>query len=65
MNCLLLGIIQVHELHNVLNAFATLIELLYCLNMDYPKCLRYTFEVVQKMFLKNNYLLCLCFTRSS
>ncbi|CDQ80591.1 unnamed protein product [Oncorhynchus mykiss] len=41
-----------HELHNVPNAFATLIGLLYCLNMDYPKCLRYTFEVVQKMLLK-------------
>uniref|UniRef100_A0A674CKW8 Uncharacterized protein n=1 Tax=Salmo trutta TaxID=8032 RepID=A0A674CKW8_SALTR len=40
------------ELHNVPNAFATLIGLLYCLNMDYPKCLRYTFEVVQRIFLK-------------
>lgn len=26
----------IHELHNVPNAFATLIGL-YCLNMDYPK----------------------------
>uniref|UniRef100_A0A8C7M1E0 Uncharacterized protein n=1 Tax=Oncorhynchus mykiss TaxID=8022 RepID=A0A8C7M1E0_ONCMY len=42
----------IHELHNVPNAFATLIGLLYCPNMDYPNCLRYTFEVVQKMFLK-------------
>uniref|UniRef100_A0A4W5MGH3 Uncharacterized protein n=1 Tax=Hucho hucho TaxID=62062 RepID=A0A4W5MGH3_9TELE len=42
----------IHELHNVPSTFATLIGLLYCLNMDYPKCLRYAFEVVQKIFLK-------------
>uniref|UniRef100_A0A8C7JWP8 Uncharacterized protein n=1 Tax=Oncorhynchus kisutch TaxID=8019 RepID=A0A8C7JWP8_ONCKI len=38
----------IHELHNVPNAFATLIGLLCCLNMGYPKM----FEVVQKIFLK-------------
>uniref|UniRef100_A0A8C7VET6 Uncharacterized protein n=1 Tax=Oncorhynchus mykiss TaxID=8022 RepID=A0A8C7VET6_ONCMY len=38
----------IHELHNVPNAFATLIGLLYFLNMGYPKM----FEVVQKIFLK-------------
>uniref|UniRef100_A0A4W5PDB8 Uncharacterized protein n=1 Tax=Hucho hucho TaxID=62062 RepID=A0A4W5PDB8_9TELE len=42
----------IQELYNVPNAFATLIGLLYCLNMDYPKCLRYTFKVVQKILLK-------------
>lgn len=42
----------IHELHNVPNAFATLIGLLNYLNMDYPKCLRNTFEVVQKILLK-------------
>uniref|UniRef100_A0A8C8CC26 Uncharacterized protein n=1 Tax=Oncorhynchus tshawytscha TaxID=74940 RepID=A0A8C8CC26_ONCTS len=44
--------VMIHDLHNVPNTFATLIGLLYCPNMDHPNCLRYTFEVVQKMFLK-------------
>ncbi|KAJ7992500.1 hypothetical protein DPEC_G00279320 [Dallia pectoralis] len=44
--------VVIDELHMFPNAFGTLIGLLYCLNMDYPKCLRYNIEVVQKLFLK-------------
>uniref|UniRef100_A0A8C7DHC4 Uncharacterized protein n=1 Tax=Oncorhynchus kisutch TaxID=8019 RepID=A0A8C7DHC4_ONCKI len=42
----------IHELHNVPNTFAALIGLLYCLTMDYPNCLMYALEVVQKIFWK-------------
>lgn len=34
------------------NAFTLLFGLLYALNIEYPKDLRYTFEAAQKIFLK-------------
>lgn len=43
--------IILHDLRDVGNAFATLMGLLYCLNIDYPKGLKYTFELIQKVFV--------------
>ncbi len=43
--------IILHDQRDVPNAFATLMGLLYCLNIDYPKGLKYTFELVQKVFM--------------
>lgn len=40
------------NLQDVPNAFAILFGLLYTLNIDYPKELRYTFEVIQRIFMK-------------
>ena len=43
--------IILRELRDVPNGFAVLIGLLYCLNIDYPKELKYTFEVIQKVIM--------------
>ena len=43
--------IVLHDLKDVPNAFALLIGLLYALNIDYPKDLKYTFEVIQKVIM--------------
>lgn len=43
--------IVLHYLKDVPNAFVLLIGLLYALNIDYPKDLKYTFEVIQKVIL--------------
>ncbi len=43
--------IVLRELRDVPNGFAVLIGLLYCLNIDYPKELKYTFEVIQKVIM--------------
>lgn len=41
--------INLHSLRDVPNAFAKLFGRLYCLNIDYPKRLKYTFELIQKV----------------
>ncbi|KAL0149651.1 hypothetical protein M9458_055044, partial [Cirrhinus mrigala] len=38
--------------HNTAKACALLMELIYALNLTYPRALRYTFEVFQKLFLE-------------
>ncbi|XP_056100045.1 uncharacterized protein LOC130078532 [Rhinichthys klamathensis goyatoka] len=43
--------IIIRELGDVANAFSSLMGLLYCLDIDYPKGLKYTFEMVQKVFM--------------
>ncbi|KAI4901189.1 hypothetical protein NFI96_030486 [Prochilodus magdalenae] len=39
------------KLGDVPNAFMNLMGLLYALNMNYPKDLRYTFEVIRRLFM--------------
>lgn len=43
--------IVLRQLRNVPNGFAVLMGLLYSLNIDYPKGLKYTFEVIQKVIM--------------
>lgn len=43
--------IVLRDLKDLPNAFAMLVGLLFALNIDYPKELRYTFEVVQKVLM--------------
>ncbi|XP_071327495.1 uncharacterized protein [Trachinotus anak] len=43
--------IVVRHLGDVPNAFVNLMGLLYMLNLDYPKDLKYTFEVIQRLFM--------------
>ena len=43
--------IILRELRDVPNGFAVLMGLLYCLNIDYPNELKYTFEVIQKVIM--------------
>lgn len=43
--------IILHGIRDVANAFAPLIGLLYCLNIDNPKGLKYTFKLMQKVFM--------------
>ncbi len=44
------NIVMCH-LGDVANAFVNLMGLLYTLNLDYPKDLKYTFEVIQRLFM--------------
>lgn len=39
------------DLKDIPHAIALLMGLLFCLNIDYPKELRYTFEVIQKVMM--------------
>ncbi len=43
--------IVIRQLKSVPNAFAILIGLLYSLNIDYPKVMKYSFEVIQKVVM--------------
>ncbi|XP_054598293.1 uncharacterized protein [Nothobranchius furzeri] len=43
--------IVVDEVSDLPTAFALLFGLIYALNMDYPKELKYTFETIQKVFM--------------
>jgi len=43
--------IVIVDLQDIPNAFFTLFGLLYILNTNYPKELRYTFEVIQWIFM--------------
>lgn len=44
--------IVLQDLPDLPTAFAYLFGLIYALNLKYPKDLRYTFEAVQKVFMK-------------
>ncbi|XP_048880258.1 sterile alpha motif domain-containing protein 3-like [Brienomyrus brachyistius] len=44
-------IIVIRHLRDVPSAFVNLMGLLYILNIDYPKDLKYTFEVIQRLFM--------------
>ncbi|KAJ8014671.1 hypothetical protein DPEC_G00018080 [Dallia pectoralis] len=43
--------IVLHKIADVAMAFAMLMGLLYSLNIDYPKGLKYTFELIQKVVM--------------
>lgn len=43
--------IVIRHLGDVPNAFVNLMGLQYMLNLDYPKDLKYTFEVIQRQFM--------------
>ncbi|KAL6491380.1 hypothetical protein MHYP_G00017250, partial [Metynnis hypsauchen] len=43
--------VVLRQLGDVPNALMNLMGLLYALNMDYPKDLKYTFEVIQRLFV--------------
>ncbi|XP_062421714.1 uncharacterized protein LOC119217958 isoform X2 [Pungitius pungitius] len=43
--------IVMRHLGDVPNAFVNLMGLLYMLNLDYPKDIKYTFEVIQRLFM--------------
>ncbi|RXN12037.1 sterile alpha motif domain-containing 3-like protein [Labeo rohita] len=43
--------IVMRHLGDVPNAFVNLMGLLYMLNLDYPKEMKYTFEVIQRLFM--------------
>ncbi|KAI9541913.1 hypothetical protein NQZ68_026377 [Dissostichus eleginoides] len=44
------GTIALHDLPDLSTAFAYLFGLLYAMNIDYPKEMRYTFEAIQTIF---------------
>lgn len=43
--------VVIRHLRDLPSAFLTLMGLMYVLNLNYPKDLKYTFEVVQRLFL--------------
>uniref|UniRef100_A0A3P9PZM0 Uncharacterized protein n=1 Tax=Poecilia reticulata TaxID=8081 RepID=A0A3P9PZM0_POERE len=46
------GVEVLHDLTSVASACALLLGLIYALNLAYPKPLRFTFEVFQKIFMQ-------------
>lgn len=46
------GVEVLHELTSVASACALLLGLIYALNLAYPKPLRFTFEVLQKVIMQ-------------
>ncbi len=46
------GVAALEGLGNVANGVALLVGLIYALNLSYPKEFRYTFELLQKVFLE-------------
>ncbi|XP_029904165.1 uncharacterized protein LOC115364162 [Myripristis murdjan] len=46
------GAIILHDLPDLGTAFAYLFGLLYAMNIDYPKKMRYTFEAIQSIFFE-------------
>ena len=46
------GDIVLHDIPDLSTAFAYLFGLLYALNIEYPKELRYTFEAIQAIFFE-------------
>lgn len=46
------GVQVLHELTSVASACAMLLGLIYAINLAYPKPFRFTFEVLQKIFLE-------------
>ncbi|KAF3836184.1 hypothetical protein F7725_028742 [Dissostichus mawsoni] len=51
MLLILEGRIVLRKLRDVPTGFAVLMGILYSLNIDYPKGLKYTFEVIQKVIM--------------
>ena len=43
--------LAVMNISDIPKAFGLMMGLMYALNVDYPKHLKYTFEVMQKLFL--------------
>lgn len=46
------GVTELEELGNVANGVVLLVGLIYALNLSYPKELRHTFGLLQKVFLE-------------
>lgn len=46
------GCTVLRDLRKAANGCAVLFGLIYCLNLSYPKELRYTFEFLQKVFME-------------
>ncbi len=43
--------VVMRHLSDIPNAFLNLMGLVYALNLDYPKELKFTFEVIQRLFI--------------
>lgn len=52
MAVVLEGAIILHNLPNLQTALAYLFGLLYAMNIDYPKPMKYTFEAIQTIFFE-------------
>ncbi|KAK2827017.1 hypothetical protein Q7C36_017943 [Tachysurus vachellii] len=55
--------VLMHHLTDIPNAFLNLMGLVYALNLDYPKELKFTFEAIQRLFIElDQTLLFICCT---